>query len=181
MAYTLGITQSAPIEAAAPVAREHGSSALLDHLARLMRAQAESALAPLGLRPRHLVALTILRDNNGGTQQALASLLSMDRTNLVGLLNDLEADDLIARRRDAVDRRRHLVELTEVGASRLAEAEAALSDAEETVLGALDADQRRQLRELLQLAAAGHAGDCNAAINHSASACAAAAAADDGC
>jgi DNA-binding MarR family transcriptional regulator len=132
----------------------------MNHMARLMRMQAESTLAPLGLRPRHLVALSVLRDNDGGTQQTLAALLSIDRTNLVGLLNDLETEGYIERRRDTEDRRRHLVVLTDAGATKLAEAEAALVDAERHVLGALDEEQRRQLQALLQLAANGHAGDC---------------------
>ncbi|MDO9354121.1 MAG: MarR family winged helix-turn-helix transcriptional regulator [Solirubrobacteraceae bacterium] len=134
-----------------------GSSALLNHMARIMRLQAESALAPLGLRPRHLVALSILRDHDGGTQQTLAALLSIDRTNLVGLLNDLETEGWIERRRDTEDRRRHLVVLTETGSEKLADAEAALVNAEDHVLRGLDEAQRQQLQSLLQLAAAGHA------------------------
>src|SRR3979411_178668 len=94
----------------------HRSGALLDHLARRMRLRAESVLAPLGLRPRHLVALTVLRDHGGSTQQALATTLEMDGTNIVGLLNELEAENLIERRRSPEDRRRHVVALTEAGA-----------------------------------------------------------------
>jgi DNA-binding MarR family transcriptional regulator len=60
-----------------------------------MRLRAESAIAPLGLRPRHLVALTMLRDGGASTQQALSTTLQIDSTNLVGLLNELEADKLI--------------------------------------------------------------------------------------
>jgi DNA-binding MarR family transcriptional regulator len=105
----------------------HHPGALLDHLARRMRLRAEAVLAPLGLRPRHLVALTVLRDRGGSTQQALAATLEMDGTNIVGLLNELEAEKLIERRRSPEDRRRHLVELTDVGADRLATAECALS------------------------------------------------------
>ncbi|MCW3003814.1 MAG: transcriptional regulator, MarR family [Conexibacter sp.] len=142
----------------------HRSSALLDHLARLTRLRSESALAPLGLRPRHLVALTVLRDHGGGTQQGLAAALQIDRTNLVGLLNDLEATGLIARRRDAGDRRRHLVELTPAGEQRLREAECALAVAEDDVLGALDGEQRETLYRLLQQATAGHVVDCAAAV-----------------
>src|ERR1700683_2609785 len=97
----------------------HRSGALLDHLARRMRLRAESVLAPLGLRPRHLVALTVLRSRDGITQQALSSTLEMDGTNIVVLLNELEAEDLIERRRSPEDRRRHLVVLTDVGAKRL--------------------------------------------------------------
>src|SRR5580693_4678125 len=97
----------------------HRSAALLDHLARLTRQRTESALAPLGLRPRHLVALTVLRDHGSPTQQALAAALQTDRTNLIGLLNQLETEGLILRRRSTEDRRRHIVELTDDGAQRL--------------------------------------------------------------
>jgi DNA-binding MarR family transcriptional regulator len=142
----------------------HRSSALIDHLARLTRLRAESAIAPLGLRSRHLVALTVLRDHGSGTQQALAATLRIDRTNLVGLLNELEAEDLILRRRSSDDRRRHIVELTEAGSARLAEAESALAAAEDEVLGALDPDQREALYRLLQQATSGHVLDCAAAV-----------------
>src|ERR1700730_340903 len=109
----------------------HHSGALLDHLARRMRLRAEAVLAPLGLRPRHLVALTVLRVRGGSTQQALATTLAMDGTNIVGLVNELEAEKLIERRRSPEDRRRHLVELTEAGAKQLAKAESALAEAEQ--------------------------------------------------
>ena len=139
------------------------SGPLLDHLARLNRARAEAALLPLGLRPRHLVALTVLRDHGGMTQQALAAALSVDRTNLVGLLNELEDEGLIARTRSVEDRRRHLVGLTDAGATRLGEAEAALGQVEDQLLAALDHEQRVALYDLLQQATAGHVVDCGAA------------------
>src|SRR5580658_1997596 len=101
----------------------HHPGALIDYLARRMRLRAEAVLAPLGLRPRHLVALTVLRDRGGSTQQALAATLAMDGTNIVGLLNELEAGQLIERRRSPEDRRRHLVEVTDAGAEQLAKAE----------------------------------------------------------
>jgi DNA-binding MarR family transcriptional regulator len=138
----------------------HRSSALLDHLARLTRLRAESALAPLGLRPRHLVALTVLREHGSPTQQALAAALQTDRTNLIGLLNELETDGLILRRRSTEDRRRHFVELTDDGGRRLADAEAALAAAEDDVLGALDAEQREMLFQLLSQATSSHVVDC---------------------
>jgi DNA-binding MarR family transcriptional regulator len=131
----------------------HHSGALLDHLARRMRLRSEAVLAPLGLRPRHMVALTVLRDGGGSTQQALAATLAMDGTNIVGLLNDLEAKNLIERRRSPEDRRRHTVELTEVGATQLSNVEFALLSAEDEVLGALSETQRETLHNLLQQAA----------------------------
>src|ERR1700730_11074390 len=142
----------------------HHPGALIDHLARRMRLRAEAVLAPLDLRPRHLVALTVLRDRGGSTQQALAATLAMDGTNIVGLLNKLEADNLIERRRSPEDRRRHLVEITDVGAKQLAKAELALSAVEDEGLGALDDSQRETLYNLLQQAA-GTAVSCTAAID----------------
>jgi MarR family transcriptional regulator, lower aerobic nicotinate degradation pathway regulator len=141
----------------------HRSAALLDHLARRMRLRSELALAPLGLRPRHLVALTMLRDHAGSTQQALSATLQIDRTNLVGLLNELEAQKLIERRRSTEDRRRHIVELTKVGESQLAKAEFALAAVEDDVLGALDDEQRETLYRLLHRATIEHVIVCTEA------------------
>ena len=142
----------------------HRSGALLDHLARRVRLRAEAVLAPVGLRPRHLVALTVLRARGGCPQQALAAMLEMDGTNVVGLLNELEAEKLIERRRSPEDRRRHVVVLTDAGAKQLAEVEVALAAVEEEVLGALDASQRETLYDLLQLAAIGTGVNCAQAL-----------------
>ena len=134
---------------------EHRSGPLLDHLARRMRLRSESVLAPLGLRPRHLVALTVLRGHEGITQQALSVTLEMDGTNIVVLLNELEAEGLIERKRSPEDRRRHVVVLTEAGAKRLRDAECALAAVDNEVLGALDDPQREALYHLLVQAVAG--------------------------
>ncbi|TDC38465.1 MarR family transcriptional regulator [Micromonospora sp. 15K316] len=134
---------------------ERRTGPLLDHLARRMRLRAESVLAPFGLRPRHLIALTALRDAGGISQQGLASTLQIDSTNVVGLLNDLEAAQLVERRRSPEDRRRHMVYLTESGANRLNEAECALEGGEAEVLSALTPDEREALYELLRRATHG--------------------------
>jgi DNA-binding MarR family transcriptional regulator len=138
------------------------SAALLDYLARRMRLRSELALAPLDLRPRHLVALTVLRDMEEVTQQALATTLQLDGTNVVGLLNELERAGLVTRRRAQDDRRRHIVELTPEGRTMLAKAEFVLAAVEDEVLSALTLEQRDQLFELLRVATgADHSfGDC---------------------
>jgi DNA-binding MarR family transcriptional regulator len=141
----------------------HRSGALLDHLARRIRLRAESVLAPLGLRPRHLLTLTVLRDRGDCSQQALSATLEMDGTNIVGLLNELEAENLVERRRSPEDRRRHVVELTDAGAQILAKAEFALAAVEDEVLGALDDEQRETLYDLLQRASTGVS--CTGAVN----------------
>lgn len=131
------------------------SLALVNHLARVARRGSEEALAPLGLRPIHLVALTLLRDHGSSTQQALAEALRIDASNLVGVLNDLERDELLVRRRDPADRRRHIVELSAKGSARLECAERALSVVQDEVLAALDDDERGALHALLLRAAGG--------------------------
>lgn len=141
----------------------HSSAALLDHLARLARLHTEATLDRLGLRSRHLVALTLLREHAPATQQSLASSLAIDRTNLVGLLNELEGDGYVERRRSAEDRRRHIVELTPAGQRALAAAERAIDDAEAELFHGLDAQERATLHALLLRAAAGHVLDCAAA------------------
>ncbi len=138
----------------------HSSAALLDHLARLARLHTEATLDRLGLRSRHLVALTVLREHAPATQQSLASALAIDRTNLVGLLNELEADGYLVRRRSPEDRRRHIVELTPAGERALARAERALDRAEAELFHGLDEQERATLRELLLRATAGHVLDC---------------------
>jgi DNA-binding HxlR family transcriptional regulator len=85
------------------------------------------------------------------SQSDLAEALRVDRTNLVGLLNDLETADLIERRRSPQDRRRHTVSLTPAGTRRLAEVQNALAAAEQRVLSALDAEQQARRRLTLSV------------------------------
>jgi DNA-binding MarR family transcriptional regulator len=127
---------------------------LLELIARRVRAEAESEIEAFNLRPRHVIALTLLQLVGPQSQSDLAEALRVDRTNLVGLLNDLEAENLIERRRSAQDRRRHTVSLTPTGTSRVAELEHALAGAEQRVLAVLDSDQQATLRTLLEQIAA---------------------------
>jgi DNA-binding MarR family transcriptional regulator len=118
------------------------------------------AIAPDGLRPRHLIAMMLLREQDGtSTQQSLAASLRIDRTNVVGLLNELEGKRLVVRRRSEEDRRRHIVQLTKRGENELSKAERRFAVTEEEVLGALDKEERETLYTLLSRATKGRA-DC---------------------
>jgi DNA-binding MarR family transcriptional regulator len=136
------------------------STPLLGHLARRLRTAMESELDAFGLRARHLLALTVLRELGQSSQANLSEALRLDRTNLVGLLNELEDAGLIERRRSPEDRRRHTVALTPTGSSRLAEMEKAVAGVEEKILAPLDFDQRVTLHALLQQATANAPGMC---------------------
>jgi DNA-binding MarR family transcriptional regulator len=123
---------------------------LLELIARRVRGEAESEIETFNLRPRHVVALTLLQLVGPQSQTDLAEALRVDRTNLVGLLNDLEAVNLVERRRSPQDRRRHTVSLTPEGTRRLAEVEDALAAAEQRVLKVLDSEQQATLHALLE-------------------------------
>lgn len=136
-------------------AAEVHSLPLLQHLAHTGRRATEGALAPSGLRPRHIVALRVLSDSGPASQQALADVLSLDPSNVVGLLNELEERGLVTRRRDPTDRRRHIVELSEQGERALVQAQRTMVRAEDDLLGALSPEERATLHALLSRALAG--------------------------
>jgi DNA-binding MarR family transcriptional regulator len=121
--------------------------ALLTRLAKQVYRRSTEDL--LGMHMRHMVALSYVRDHDGGPQQELAEALCMDANNVVLLLNELEQLGYVSRRRDPSDRRRHLVDLTSAGAKALDHAEHRQETIEDDVLGALDADERATLWRLL--------------------------------
>src|SRR5919197_1600163 len=104
----------------------------------------------IGIRLKQFIALDYLREQGGTTQQQLGETLHLDKNNCVILLNDLEEDGYVARRRDPTDRRRHLVEMTPEGEEALEKAEVKLETLEEDVVGNLSAGERATLSELLR-------------------------------
>jgi DNA-binding MarR family transcriptional regulator len=130
-----------------------GSMVLLTRLNRLVyRHATEEAL---GMRLKQYALLSVLREQESMSQQALGEQMHVDANNLVLLLNDSEDSGWLERRRDPSDRRRHIVVLTDPGLEALAHAEEAIEDVEDQVLGPLDAEERATLRRLLRKAAAG--------------------------
>ena len=139
--YSYGVAKSV-------VKVEYQTLPLLDHLARVGRRAAEAS-TPGGLRPRHLHALGVLSDRGSLSQQGLGEILSLDPSNVVGLLNELEERGLITRRRDPCDRRRHIVELSKTGEEALAAAYVRLGLVEDDLLAALSVEERATLYHLL--------------------------------
>jgi DNA-binding MarR family transcriptional regulator len=124
-----------------------GAMVLLARLAKVVYRRSDAER--LGKSLRWYVALSFLNDHDGASQQALGETLCVDANNLVLLLNELEASAYAERRRDPLDRRRHLVHITTKGRRALDRAERAQEAVEAEVLAALDADERATLRELL--------------------------------
>ena len=125
------------------------ATVLIARVARVVRQRFEQALAPLGLRQRHLVALSYLRQHGPTAQQMLADQLCMDASSTVCLLNELEEAELVERRRDRSDRRRGIVVLSRHGERALGDVDRALQTVEDEILAGLDAGERGALHALL--------------------------------
>ncbi len=107
---------------------------------------------------KQVIAMSYLRELGSVGQRYFGSILCLDANNTVLLLNDLERDGLVVRKRDPDDRRRHVVELTETGLQVLREAELGMFEIEDSLLGALGEEQRVQFRALLHQALYGENG-----------------------
>jgi DNA-binding MarR family transcriptional regulator len=111
---------------------------------RLRAAHTEHKLSP---RQFHLLGL--LHDRGALTQRELGTLMDVDPSILVTLLNPLEANGYLSRERDADDRRRHVVTITRRGEQQLERAAQAQRDTEDELLAGLTKPQRAELRRLL--------------------------------
>ena len=81
---------------------------------------------------------------------------------MVGLLNELEERELVTRRRDPADRRRHIVALSRRGEDELCLAYARLRIVEDGLFSALSAVEREVLYDLLVRAAGVTSPPCDA-------------------
>jgi DNA-binding MarR family transcriptional regulator len=113
-----------------------------------------------GLHPYHYAILALLDEGVQETQGAIAQALGYDKGQLVGLLDELEAGGLVERRRDTVDRRRQLVQMTAAGGEALARLRRLSAEFEEEFLGVLSEEERRQLHGLLLKVAQEHLPNC---------------------
>ncbi|MGX1675500.1 MarR family winged helix-turn-helix transcriptional regulator [Streptomyces sp. NPDC055400] len=119
------------------------------------------ALTASGVTPRHAV---VLMDLDGGQlgQRELGARLRVDPSVLVALLNALEDRDLVRRRRDPADRRRHIVQITEAGKAAVTKLDAAIGCVEDELFADLTAQERDTLRSLLARVRTTHDGPCDA-------------------
>jgi DNA-binding MarR family transcriptional regulator len=115
---------------------------------------AAERLEPLGLSPRAWGVLSTLAESGPLTQIELATTMSIDRTAMVYLLDELEERSLVQRVRHPRDRRAFLIHLTAGGQDLQRRAAAALAGAAGTLLTPLDPAEREQLVGLLAKVAA---------------------------
>jgi MarR family transcriptional regulator, lower aerobic nicotinate degradation pathway regulator len=118
-------------------------------LARRGQALVGDALAREGARRQHFAVLTSLAEQGAASQADLGRRLWIDRSDLHALLGEMEHDGLVARVRDAEDRRRNVVTLTPAGRAALARLDERVDSAQRSLLEPLSAKEQRELMRLL--------------------------------
>lgn len=122
---------------------------LLGRLGREARRQFTQVLSAWELHPSHYGILLLLEAIGQASQQHLAQSLTIDRANMVALLDVLEQRGFIERQTDPLDRRRHVVKLTEVGQVALQQIRQARKAVDEAFFAGLDNEEQQTLHRLL--------------------------------
>ena len=147
-------TQTLPAELVA------SSLFLLKRLGMTAKQRSVDEYERLGMNPYHHAILALLEGSAPETQAEIADALGYDRGTLVGLLDELEEQKLVERKRDPDDRRRQLVRITADGKRTLGKLRALARRLEDEFLAPLDAEQREQLHALLLVLAERHEPRC---------------------
>jgi DNA-binding MarR family transcriptional regulator len=152
-------TQISPVQPL-PAELVASSTFLLKRLGFAAKDRSMKAYEQTGLHPYHYAILLVLDEGSRDTQGSIADALGYDRGQLVGLLDELEEQKLVERRRDPNDRRRHLVRLTSEGTRTLGRLRQVTREVEDEFLGPLSEQERADLHELLLRLAEKHEPRC---------------------
>ncbi|MCY4104286.1 MAG: MarR family transcriptional regulator [bacterium] len=101
------------------------------------------------ITPLQYGILETIHDSEVLAQKHVAARLGSPPQSLVPLVRDLEDRGLVERVRSEVDRRRHLLTLTEAGLDLLVEIRDRVTGVEAGLTGGLAAGEREQLLDLL--------------------------------
>lgn len=131
-----------------PPALANRLGALLVIAARRGQEVAKRRLTPLGLSVQLCGVLNLLAEGPV-SQQALGEQLGIDRTTMVELIDQLEHDGVVVRRRNPTDRRSYALVLTPHGRSVQKRAARAFDAVSDEVFSSLSAAEKRTLAGLL--------------------------------
>ena len=125
---------------------------LLHDVSRLMRKNFKRrGVEGMALTQTHLRVLAHLSRNEGLNQAALADILEIQPITLTRLIDRLEEDDLVERRRDPDDRRAQRLFLTEAAAPIMDQLWEMVADMHETALAGLSLGVREGIVNALQI------------------------------
>lgn len=123
-------------------------------LGAMQEARYAEALAPMGLKPKHVALISALRLGRAGSQLELAQVLRIAPSLVVLLADQLEERGLVARVRDQLDRRRQHLELTTKGTQTLVDCVALVTALDTELTDALAPADRTALARILGTLAA---------------------------
>lgn len=124
--------------------------ALLVIAARTGQERANARLAVMGLNVRMCGVLNLLADEGALSQHDIGSMLNIDRTTMVELIDDLERAGIVRRESNPRDRRSHLIKLTTEGRAKQRRAMKAFDDAANEFFSPLSASERQALAGMLR-------------------------------
>lgn len=122
---------------------------LLIHADLRLHRRGDQVLAPLGMQMRHFGSLATVAELGTCTQQELAHQLGVTEAAMVQVVDELEEQAVVERRRDPRDRRRYALRLTGTGQAALTNARDALDTVHTEVIDLLGEAGDRELRDLL--------------------------------
>ena len=123
-------------------------------LRNALTARSIAASAPHGLPTGSLTVLALIAANPGSSQSALAQRSGLNKSALVGIVDQLEAKGLAARDRSASDRRRNQVTVTPEGEGAMQALFVAVTREERAIRNALGGADLEVLLGLLDRAIA---------------------------
>jgi DNA-binding MarR family transcriptional regulator len=124
---------------------------LITHTATAVGRLVGEAFTSIGARRYHYALLAALAEFGPACQAALGRRCGIDRSDVVAAINELAGDGQVVRSPDPADRRRNVITVTTGGLRQLERADAALAGVQESLLGPLSAEERRELVRLLTL------------------------------
>src|SRR5687768_9975304 len=123
---------------------------LFFRLWRASHVRAAEVLGSVGLTPALFALLNVIGAREGAIQQELGSVLGIDRSTMVSLIDQLESAGLAKRRPSATDRRAREIAITPKGRRLLQRARALITQVEDEVLAGLTSEERGDLLTLLR-------------------------------
>jgi DNA-binding MarR family transcriptional regulator len=122
---------------------------LLSFIAEHGTGRFERRLGVHGITGRHASMLVVIDSEGPMSQRALGRRLRIDKSPMVGLIDDLERAGLAERRRSRSDRRVQSLHLTQEGCKVLARVEEIAAAEQAQTFGVLDDTERTLLHDLL--------------------------------
>lgn len=119
----------------------------------------ESWAHEAGFRPGCIGVLRVVAAREPVSQREVSEALLLDPSDLVTLVDILEAAGLVERRRDPADRRRYALEVTPRGQLAVVRLREINRETNEELLAPLDERERAQLAELIGRVVRHHTGE----------------------